>query len=605
MNRHRIAPAIFVVAAIALLIGVVVPGLKWGLPSAERNRCALGSDPSKWHAPPMSVEEQRDPWGTYPNYLAGGETRTGGNPRSAYNPIRTYHPDEYAILKSLSGMSPSQLKLFPGFFGWPALQVYVVGGALKVASWVGAVELVPDMDFYFQHPEAMAKLYIVGRIVTLIFALGCIVVLALSAELIFGREAMGPAALILALMPVFAINAHYLTADIPMLFWICLTLLASVHILRGKGVRSYILAGVFLGLAAGTRYQGGLAAFLILFAHLLRPSESKEEDAGIDSDKETHSDSIITRFWGRYLWIAAGVSILVFLATNPYILLKPGQFFSEFVGELRGSRNPQAFLLSSILLVESGLGLMLAFAIMGALVLLIARRDRPVIFVVLGFGVPAVLLFAGRPAMVRYLMPVVPLPALLLAWAFAVVHRQGKTLGKTPAKLATPILLAVVAAATFLHTADYCKLFSDRDSDTRTKAGEWIARCLPTGATVGTLSEPWQFDLPPLDGNRLKIRIVEPSLESLDVAAPDYIVTSDLQFPPIAIRGPLSISEKGFQREVREGGSQYTVLETVEAWPRFRKKILEHGPHDMRYINPKIVIVRRRTPVRSGGVGSP
>ena len=306
LNRNLIIPAILIMAAIALLIGVVVPGLKWGLPSAERNRYTLGADSSGWHKPPMTVEEQRDPWNAYPNSLSGGKARTGQNPRSAFNPIRTYHPDEYAILKSLSGMRPAQLEFFHGFFGWPALQVYVIGGALKVASWVGAVELVPDLDFYFQHPEAMAKLYMVGRFVTLIFALGCIVVLALSAELLFGREAMGPAALILALMPVFAINAHYLTADIPMLFWICLTLLASTHIIRGKGLRSYILAGVFLGLAAGTRYQGGLAAFLILFAHLLRPSESKEEDAGIDSDKETHSDSIITRFWGRYLWICRG-----------------------------------------------------------------------------------------------------------------------------------------------------------------------------------------------------------------------------------------------------------------------------------------------------------
>ena len=218
----------------------------------------------------MSEREKESPWEYYPNNLSGGRASGPATPRSAFNPLRSYHPDEYVFLKSLSAMRPSQLKLFPGFFGWPALQFYVSGVALKVSSWFGAVTLVRDMDFYFQHPEQTARLYEVGRIVTLLFAAGCILVVWRAAGRLFGPAGGVAAALLLAVTPLFTINARYWTADVPMLFWISLALLFSTHILAGGGRRWYVLAGIALGLAAATRYQGAAAAFLIAAAHWMR-----------------------------------------------------------------------------------------------------------------------------------------------------------------------------------------------------------------------------------------------------------------------------------------------------------------------------------------------
>ncbi len=580
--------AALVALAVLLLVWAVLPGRDWGLPSAERNRIAFGKDRGTWRAPELSESEQREPWVYYPNALAGGEERTGVHPRSAFNPIRSYHPDEYVIMKSLSTMRPGEGKFFHGFFGWPAVQFYVVGAGLQAASWFGGVDLIPDADFYFQNPEKMADLYKVGRIITLVFAVGCVLVLCICARRLFGSEATGIAALALVLMPLFAINAHYMTADIPMLFWVCLTLLASVHILQGGGRWAYAAAGIFLGLAAGTRYQGGLAAWAILMAHVLRVPEMPS-----DPDMPLAKRLVFRITRERNIWLVAIVSLLVFLATNPYILIHTRQFAAEFLGEMRGSRNPNWGVFSMFIFAESGLGFMLALAALAALWMTILHRDREIVFVVLAFGVPAAFLWLRGPVMVRYMIPALPLPVLLIAWAFAAIHHRGCRIGKVAARWAAPVLAGAVLLFTAQQTFSYCRLFSDPEADTRTLAGQYIARQVRPGTTLGVVSEPWQFEMPPLRREAGRVKMVPPDTDALEEFKPSLFVSSDFQYPPLAIRGPLTPEEAEFWRAVNGEGRTYTILKRFEAWPALRKAFLVHGPHDMRYVNPVITLVMR------------
>ena len=437
----------------------------------------------------------------------------------------------------------------------------------------------------------MAALYRVGRVLTLLMALGCIIATWRAAARLFGREGGAAAALLLAATPLFAINAHYLTADVPMLFWISLTLLAATHILEGGGRRWAVLAGIFLGLAAGTRYQGALAGFVVAGAYLLREGDK----AGSISAGTACWQGIGRRLASRDLWVAAAVSIAVFLAVNPYILLRPAQFLRELSGELHASRNPAPYLVSLWLFMQSGIGILLSLAVLGSLWLAVARRERKVGFILIGFGVPAALLLIGIPVNVRYMMPTALLPALLSAWAFAALLRRGFEIGKRGTKCAAPILLAVLFLVTAVQSWSYCMLFVRPEADTRTRAGEWIAENIPDGATIGVVSEPWQFELPPLSSGRVKIVIVAQDPEALAKAAPDYFVTSDLQFPPVAVRGPLAPGEEEFRAEVFEGGSAYRVRKRFEAWPYGQESALRHGPHDMRYANPVIVVAQRPT----------
>jgi len=572
--------------ALAATLFLVVPGLHWGLPSETRNRLELGADRESWQAP----EEIESPWSEYPNALPNAPERTGSHPRNAFNPIRSYHPDEYAIFKSLSGMQPSRLRFFHGFFGWPAFHFYVVGGALQASAKIGIVKLMPKMAFYYANPDELGRMYVVGRVITLLMALGCIIVLWRAATRLFGRGGGAAAALLLAVTPLFAINAHYMTADVPMLFWMSLALLASTHVLKGGPMRWSVLAGVFIGLAAGTRYQGVIAAFPVVAAHLLKAPDETEANAC----EPCLWKRLVARLFSRELLIAGAISIGVFLATNPYILARPGQFYREFTGELHSSRNPMAFLTSVLLFAQCGLGAMLSIATVLSLLLAGLRRDRKVGFILLAFGVPALLLAMGRPVMVRYMMPVIFLPPLLIAWAFGVILRRGAEINKRMSRAAAPLLLLAILVMTGLQSQSFCAMFVRPEMDTRTRAGEWIAASIPDGATVGVVSVPWQFELPPLNAKRLNIVVVKQDPAALARAAPDYFIASDLQFPPVSVRGPLNDSERAFHAEVFEGKGAYRVRQGFSAWPYGYANVLRYGPHDMRYANPRIVIAQRR-----------
>lgn len=577
--RPWLAPA-GLVPALGILLLLVLPGMDWGLPSELRNRLTLGDDPENWRAPELSEEEAEDPWAAYPNFLEGGPERTGTYPRSAFNPIRSYHPDEYAILKSLSGMNPRELDFHPGFFGWPACQIYVVGSALKVAEKVGLVALKPDMDFYFRHPEEMARLYLVGRCVTLLFAVGCVAALWYAATRLFGPLGGGLAAMIFAGTPLIVVNSRWLTADMPMLFWMTVSFACAVHVLRGGGRTWAVAAGVFIGLAAGTRYQGALSALPVFLAYLLREQGERRL-------------SFRRRFTSALrcgdLWLAAACSIGAFLVVNPYILLNPVQFWSEFTGELSGSRSPGSWIANTLLIGATGLGPLLGMATLGAAMMAIAQRDKQAIFVLAGFGLPCLLLWFNRPVMARYYLPGVLVCPLLIGWAGSVLHRKGCESGRRPARLAVPALVAVVLAATVLQSLAYCRLFTNPEMDTRTQAGKWIAENIPTGASIGTVSIPWQFELPPVDVRKFNILVKDPD-GGLVAPMPEYFVSSDLQLPPLAIRGPLSDVEYRFWVDVFSDRGEYRVVKRVEAWPPGMRGLLRFGPHDMRYPNPVIVV---------------
>ena len=582
-RRARTLSWVCLAVSLALVAAMTLPGLTWGLPSEVRNEITFGKDRDAWRAPDIPADERENPWEARPNFLQGGRDHAAEAGRSAFNPIRSYHPDEYVIFKSLSGMRPGELRLFHGFFGWPALQFYVVGFALKVCSWFRLVKLVPDMGFYFQNPDAMARMYVIGRLVTLVMALGCVAAVWRTAQRLFGQAGAVSAALLAAATPLFIVNAHYMTADVPMLFWISLALLASTHILQGGGRRWYLWAGVFLGLAAGTRYQGALAACVIFSAHLFREWRAEEEEG---------ASRIIRLFGSRNLWLAAGISAVVFLLTNPYILLRTGQFRQELLGEFRGSGSPLLFVKNILLIAYCGLGPLLIAATLGAVWMALFRRRREIGFVVLGLGPPALLLAATNPAMARYMLPVIWLPTLATAWAFAEFTRRASEVRKSGAVAVPPLLLGTVWVVTLLQSLVFAGMYS-KDNDMRTGAGLWIAERVPEGARIGVVSEPWQFELPPLSDRRHNIVVLEERPEALLADGPDYILTSDFQRPPVALRDPLDEGEQAFWT-MAQGAGPYRMRSRWETWPPGFKDVLSHGPHDFRYTNPTIVLAERQ-----------
>jgi len=593
-------PALLLAGSIALALGLRT--ILWGLPSLERNRLLYGPDAKPAKPPSMTDEELSRVWEDYPNFLPGSRKTETARPRSDFNAIRTVHPDEHVIIKGLARMNPRRLDLFPGFFAWPALQFYIVGAALQISHLLGIVTLVRQPGYYFAVPVEMARMFVVGRLVTLLMGLGALAAVWAAMRKLFGRpEAMG-SVLLLAVTPLFTMNSHYLTADVPMLGWIALCLWASANVLKGDSKWWYALAGAAVGCSAATRYQGALAALIVFAAHVLRDEPEL---------RQTPGKALRRIFLAPEIWLAGLAAIGLFLMLNFDIVLRPTDFWRELSLELKsaGAGFDPAWVRAGRFLCY-GLGIPLTLAAVIGVAYGLVRRTAEDWFLLFAFGPSLVFLWLGRPAMLRYMMPVLLLPVLLAgrwigAWAAA---RLGAWRGFRRFLGWTAGLL--VFGISLLHSMAYAQMFDEPNP--WLKAGKWIDEKVPDGATVAILvdpseaaakkdafppfkADPWIAQLPPMNAERLQLIGLRMRVSDLDATAPDYVVIGDMQLPPVAVRGPLNNVEARFLDRLQNR----FVYEAI----KFRNfptvfglnfaRVCGQAPHDMRYADPGIAIYRR------------
>ncbi len=574
--------------SLAALVVIWSIGATWGLPSEERNKLYFQKGLEPDDIPQLSAG--RTAWSEYPNTSTGAE-RTGKYPRSAFNPIRSYHPDEYVVLKSLRDMY-GNINRFPGFYAWPPLYFYEVGGALAIGGVTGLVPLKPDMAFYYKHPDQMARLYLAGRCVTLIFALIAVVAMWGTAGRLYGQVAAVVCAFFLAVCPGFAYHAGFMTTDVPMLACVLLTTYFSVRAMQEGELRWYLLAGVCVALSAATRYYGALSALALISAHAYSQTDQRRP--------------IFRRIFDRRLWLAGAVAIILFLLIDPYVL--NDGFMHELAGETRGAAWTGVSRGEALTqFAQSGLGIpltMMAFAGLCFIVIrnIFVERYREDLFLLVAFVPAALFLLAGRPSMFRYLLPALPLfilaaglvgTELIIAWP---TRRNNFLL--------TTGVVAVALVALLALGNSFARALLKHAPDTRTAAGQWIEQNIPAGSTIGVIEDPWQFQMPPIDKKAYRVVIIGENPDELRTHLPEWFVYSDFQQPPLEIRGPLTPSEEKFWKTLKE---LYEEKHDEHRWAhislmRFSR---DEEPHDMRYVNPRIHILQKRPTKRKPGLAPP
>src|SRR5215210_4294629 len=149
----------------------------------------------------------------------------------------------------------------PHFFDYPGFYIYLqlavsvlrfIAGAMG-GEW-HALKDVSALDFYAW-----------GRVVTAVMGTAT-VALVYFAGLRWGTRYALLAAGLMAVMPMHVRESHFVLTDVPMTFFVTLTLLLSLRAHEQARSLPFLFAGAAAGVAAATKYTGALAILLPLVA---------------------------------------------------------------------------------------------------------------------------------------------------------------------------------------------------------------------------------------------------------------------------------------------------------------------------------------------------
>lgn len=405
------------------------------------------------------------------------------------NRWQSLHPDEPLNLVVAQQIEPAQLDFDPNFYNYPTLYLTALRVATQMtAAYTGSGNPESEKDQW----ALLGRATLGGRILTALAGAGTS--LAVFLMLLAGFRARpefldengnlrGAAVLgalggggALAVAPAFTLHSRFATVDVPSTFFLAMALWVSVRIaVATEGVplgRMAILAGVFAGLAAGTKYNAGL----VLLSVLAAPWFSRKSDAP------------------KVNGISLAACALTFLITTPGVLTNTAAFLRDFRYELEhtSSGHGLVFVGTSPGFVYhlqnlfTGYGLLLLLVSLAGLVYAV-RAKSPLAWIVLLTVVPYYLLI-GRAEVkfMRYTFPLMVGAAAGFGYLMGEARRRG---GKNHAWVAAGILgLGGLDPGGLRGAATVAAWMANEDP--RDAAGRYLRE---NAESVGLVSDPWFY----------------------------------------------------------------------------------------------------------------
>ena len=188
----------------------------------------------------------------------------------------SFHPDETASLTSSLQilLSPRALYPSPTALGNGSMQFYVVALVYEIVYGADLRSIVNNTT-----SMNLSKLYLIGRIMTILMSIGAAIILFLITQRAFGKICALTATLIFVSLPAVVVNTHYFRPDVPATFWILLSFLMTMGVLKSGKIKFYILSGLFAGFAASTKYNSILIFLPLICAHIMRKYSAKKSIA--------------------------------------------------------------------------------------------------------------------------------------------------------------------------------------------------------------------------------------------------------------------------------------------------------------------------------------
>jgi hypothetical protein len=495
----------------------------------------------------------------------------------------SYHMDEDNFLWSLTRVRPRALDFYVSDFHWGTLQHYLIEAALLLAQGVGYISAPWRDVFLSARPDEFARLFVVGRSVSVLLG-SCSVLLVYSiAKKMFGSRAGIWAGLILALLPLHVVNSHYLTSDITMVFFLLLSFLGLLVTFEKQQIQNYAGAGIAFGLAVAAKYNA------IFFLPVILASQFLQNRCP----------------WRRKSWLYFG-AVFGFLLGEPYVVGHGREFWETL----------KKMYLTAVYMPEGAVPPLLELA---------GLQLKNMAF--FGLGVPfffGLLLLAGGLAVqhwIRFRSPSPPTRPRFrpsaqsaLLWLLLVSFYASLLLVRQPMiRYTLPfVVFAVIPIARLLQTISplrwgravvcylilsvflftYAQVAILTREHTVNQAFRWVSGHLPPGASI---AKGWP-EIPVLnpekyrvrnfhsDGQRVDFRnfFLEPNGQSY---YPDYVLLDDLTNLKTGAEFPERLR------------ANYDLVADFRSDPRFAGIAFPEwdAPHDWKYSHPHITIYRRKT----------
>ena len=309
-----------------IVTAVLIGSMRWGLPSRERNELLLhgteltSGELAEIRSLTSSYFEQRDEADQFAaeqleqGVLVPGHRATEiGAELSDVEKLRAVRRfllsssavDERKPYIALARMDPRHGDLDPRGFMYGGAYLYLVGATLLAWETVGWLDAPRDATEAVDHPEQVARMYLAGRLPSLLAFLGVALLLLAWAR---NRECTREAATLA--MAVWVTSTQPLTQalvskpHVYAAFWVFAATYALHGHSRTQGTRWLAASGLCMGMAAGSSLVSAAAGILFPIVLWERPG---------------------LRFWRRLGLVLASMTVAV-VVTNPYVLVSPEQY---------------------------------------------------------------------------------------------------------------------------------------------------------------------------------------------------------------------------------------------------------------------------------------
>ena len=398
------------------------------------------------------------------SFVLPGPDRKAGD-RAFYH----FHPDETTLVQAaLNPIDP----FAPELTSYGTLPVYLLRGALEFNR------IVLGRDFKTREsPDDVRYVYITARILAALVSCLTLYLVWVMGMRWFGELTGLLAVFIVSVAPVAIQLAHFYTIDGQFTLLVLAAVHAILNALEKDDRRWFIWAGVLTGLSGAVRLIGLSIGPMLLAGHLIRRRHLK---AALD----------------RRLWLAGLAAVLSLLALQPFLvtdweLIIQGRSVFDLGGAVEVAQG-ERLMAWSLLDVHTvpylhhwthlwplGVGWPLTLLFVLGISRGLWNRTQVQVLILLWSGMYFLLIGWLHTKPIRYLLPLLPLLALLAADFCAWLVRSPR-FGQIR-KLSVGL-----CAAVFLYGALYGVAFAGiyTREDSRIQAARWIDERVPANSSI-------------------------------------------------------------------------------------------------------------------------